>query len=156
MPVPWNQTSSSCRMVTLLGYVNMVEICPVGKSNALLLHVPHTIQQVSTFWILLLSAVDMYTCQHILKFCIQDFMIAGGGTVVLANHQTELFALSNLLVVLEDGKQVYGDKYKYPAVKPYFPNLVETSDRIVNKDHKLSSNQMTLVTNQRPRSSKEL
>ena len=102
-----------------------------------------------------LSAVDMYTCQHIFKFCIQDIMIAGGGTVVLATHQTELFPLSSVLVVMQDGKQVYCDRYKYSAVKPFFPNLVETADQ-VSHDHKLSSQQMTLVTNQRSRSSKEL
>jgi ATP-binding cassette, subfamily C (CFTR/MRP), member 1 len=103
-----------------------------------------------------LSAVDMYTCQHIFKFCIQDIMIAGGGTVVLATHQTELFPMSNVLVVMQNGKQVYCDKYRYSGVKKYFPNLVETPDEVVDHDHKLSSKQMTLVTNQRPRSSKEL
>jgi ATP-binding cassette, subfamily C (CFTR/MRP), member 1 len=102
-----------------------------------------------------LSAVDMYTCQHIFKFCIQDIMVASGGTVVLATHQTELFPLSSILVVMQGGKQVYCDKYKYSAVKAFFPNLVETADQ-VSHDHKLSSQQMTLVTNQRTRSSKEL
>jgi ABC-type multidrug transport system fused ATPase/permease subunit len=48
-----------------------------------------------------LSAVDMYTCQHIFKYCIQELMIGGGGTVVLATHQTELFSMSDHLVVME-------------------------------------------------------
>jgi hypothetical protein len=90
-----------------------------------------------------------------LKFCIQDIMIASGGTVVLATHQTELFPLSTILVVMQDGKQVYCDRYKYSGVKSFFPNLVGKADQ-VSHDHKLSSQQMTLVTNQRSRSNKEL
>jgi ABC-type multidrug transport system fused ATPase/permease subunit len=50
-----------------------------------------------------LSAVDMYTCQHIFKYCIEELMIGGGGTVVLATHQTELFKMSDHLVVMEGG-----------------------------------------------------
>jgi ABC-type multidrug transport system fused ATPase/permease subunit len=53
-----------------------------------------------------LSAVDMYTCQHIFKFCVEDLMIGSGGTVVLATHQTELFSMSDHLVVMEGGMTV--------------------------------------------------
>lgn len=34
-----------------------------------------------------LSAVDMHTCQHIFKHCIQELMVGRGITVVLATHQ---------------------------------------------------------------------
>jgi len=70
-----------------------------------------------------LSAVDMYTCQHIFKFCIQELMIGGGGTVVLATHQTELFSMSDHLVVMEGGKIAYNDKYSFSGIKHLFPNL---------------------------------
>jgi ABC-type multidrug transport system fused ATPase/permease subunit len=70
-----------------------------------------------------LSAVDMYTCQHIFKYCIRDLMIAGGGTVVLATHQTELFSMSDHLVVMQEGKMAYNDKYSYNGIKHLFPNF---------------------------------
>eukprot|EP00544_Gedaniella_sp_CCMP2646_P003026 CAMPEP_0202506972 /NCGR_PEP_ID=MMETSP1361-20130828/51477_1 /ASSEMBLY_ACC=CAM_ASM_000849 /TAXON_ID=210615 /ORGANISM="Staurosira complex sp., Strain CCMP2646" /LENGTH=1297 /DNA_ID=CAMNT_0049141063 /DNA_START=1584 /DNA_END=5477 /DNA_ORIENTATION=+ len=70
-----------------------------------------------------LSAVDMYTCQHIFKYCIQDMMIGSGGTVVLATHQTELFSMSDHLVVMADGKAVYNDKYTYSGIKHLFPSF---------------------------------
>jgi ATP-binding cassette, subfamily C (CFTR/MRP), member 1 len=70
-----------------------------------------------------LSAVDMYSCQHIFKFCIQDLMIGGGGTVVLATHQTELFSMSDHLVVMKGGKIAYNDKYTYSGIKHLFPNF---------------------------------
>lgn len=70
-----------------------------------------------------LSAVDMYTCQHIFKFCIRDLMIGGGGTVVLATHQTELFSKSDHLVVMAGGKAVYNDKYTFNGIKHLFPNF---------------------------------
>jgi ABC-type multidrug transport system fused ATPase/permease subunit len=72
-----------------------------------------------------LSAVDMYTCQHIFKYCIQDLMIAGGGTVVLATHQTELFSMSSHLCVMKDCKMVYNDKYSFQNVNHLFPSMVE-------------------------------
>jgi len=70
-----------------------------------------------------LSAVDMYTCQHIFKFCIKELMIGGGGTVVLATHQTELFSMSDHLLVMQDNKIVYNDKYSYRGIKHLFPNF---------------------------------
>ena len=70
-----------------------------------------------------LSAVDMYTCQHIFKNCIQNLMIAGGGTVVLATHQTELFQFSSHLVVMEENKMAYNTKYTYAGIKHLFPNF---------------------------------
>ncbi|KAI2499417.1 hypothetical protein MHU86_15062 [Fragilaria crotonensis] len=70
-----------------------------------------------------LSAVDMYTCQHIFKFCIRDLMIGGGGTVVLATHQTELFSKSDHLVVMAGGKAAYNDKYTFNGIKHLFPNF---------------------------------
>ena len=70
-----------------------------------------------------LSAVDMYTCQHIFKHCIRDLMIGGGGSVVLATHQTELFAMSDHLVVMAGGKTVYNAKYAFNGIKHLFPNF---------------------------------
>ncbi|GAX23747.1 hypothetical protein FisN_12Hh325 [Fistulifera solaris] len=70
-----------------------------------------------------LSAVDMYTCQHIFKLCIKDIMIAGGGTVVLATHQTELFHMSDHLVVMKENNVVYNDKYSFKGIKHLFPNF---------------------------------
>ena len=70
-----------------------------------------------------LSAVDMYTCQHIFKYCIQGLMSGGGGTVVLATHQTELFSMSDHLVVMAGGKMVYNDKYTYGGIKHLFPSF---------------------------------
>lgn len=93
-----------------------------------------------------LSAVDMYTCQHIFKHCIQQIMLKQGGTVVLATHQTELFEFSDLLVAMKDGKQAYSAKYKFHQVKHLFPGLVESPE--LSDDHKLSEDQMTLVTNE--------
>jgi ABC-type multidrug transport system fused ATPase/permease subunit len=75
-----------------------------------------------------LSAVDMYTCQHIFKYCIRDLMIAGGGTVVLATHQTELFSMSDHLVVMQEGKMAYNDKYSYNGIKHLFPNFSGDGD----------------------------
>ena len=46
-----------------------------------------------------LSAVDMHTCQHIFKHCIQELMIERGITVVLATHQVSrcsIFSVSSL------------------------------------------------------------
>jgi ATP-binding cassette subfamily C (CFTR/MRP) protein 1 len=70
-----------------------------------------------------LSAVDMYTCQHIFKYCILGLMKGGGGTVVLATHQTELFSMSDHLVVMANGNAVYNDKYTYSGIKHLFPNF---------------------------------
>jgi ATP-binding cassette, subfamily C (CFTR/MRP), member 1 len=80
-----------------------------------------------------LSAVDMYTCQHIFKFCIQELMIGGGGTVVLATHQTELFSMSDHLVVMEGGRIAYNDRYTFNGIKHLFPNFEgdeESSDAV--------------------------
>jgi ABC-type bacteriocin/lantibiotic exporter with double-glycine peptidase domain len=77
-----------------------------------------------------LSAVDMYTCQHIFKYCIRDLMIAGGGTVVLATHQTELFSMSDHLVVMQGGKMAYNAKYTYSGIKHLFPNFAGEGDSI--------------------------
>jgi ABC-type multidrug transport system fused ATPase/permease subunit len=114
-----------------------------------------------------LSAVDMYTCQHIFKFCIQELMIGGGGTVVLATHQTELFSMSDHLVVMQGGKQAYNDKYTYSGVKHLFPNMAEEVEGTVetvqkaetktpNVPHAMSEQQGLLISNQRPKSSKKL
>jgi len=70
-----------------------------------------------------LSAVDMYTCQHIFKYCIIGMMKGGGGTVVLATHQTELFSMSDHLVVMANGDTVYNDKYTYSGIKHLFPSF---------------------------------
>jgi ABC-type multidrug transport system fused ATPase/permease subunit len=46
-----------------------------------------------------LSAVDMHTCQHIFKHCIQELMVERGITVVLATHQVSrcsIFSVSLL------------------------------------------------------------
>jgi ABC-type multidrug transport system fused ATPase/permease subunit len=93
-----------------------------------------------------LSAVDMYTCQHIFKFCIRDLMIGGGGTVVLATHQTELFSKSDHLVVMAGGKAVYNDKYTFNGIKHLFPNFCgdaeaddsAQSDKAMSKPSKAS------------------
>jgi len=100
-----------------------------------------------------LSAVDMYSCQHIFKHCIQEIMIGGGGTVVLATHQTELFHLSNHLVVMDGGKQVFNGKYSFAGVKHLFPTLAD--DEAV-EPHQMSEQQGLLVTSQRPKESKRL
>jgi ABC-type multidrug transport system fused ATPase/permease subunit len=112
-----------------------------------------------------LSAVDMYTCQHIFKYCIQDLMIAGGGTVVLATHQTELFAMSDHLVVMSEGKQAYNDKFYYSKVKPFFPSMADAVEEIpetgdaqkpIHTPHKMSEQQETLVDNKRSVQSRKL
>jgi len=77
-----------------------------------------------------LSAVDMYSCQHIFKYCIQDMMLSGGGTVVLATHQTELFSKSDHLVVMGDGKTIYNDKYKFSKVKHLFPGFEDADEEV--------------------------
>jgi ABC-type multidrug transport system fused ATPase/permease subunit len=77
-----------------------------------------------------LSAVDMYTCQHIFKHCIQDLMIASGGTVVLATHQTELFQFSDHLVVMEEGDLAYNAPYRYEGIKHLFPNFSGDGEEI--------------------------
>ena len=100
-----------------------------------------------------LSAVDMYSCQHIFKYCIQEIMISNGGTVVLATHQTELFHLSDHLIVMDQGKQVYNDKYSFSSVKHLFPTLAD--DEAV-EPHQISEQQTLLITSQRPKASKEL
>ena len=110
-----------------------------------------------------LSAVDMYSCQHIFKFCLQELMIGGGGTVVLATHQTELFSMSDHLVVMQDGKQVYNDKYTYSGVKHLFPSMAEDVKEITESEkktpnvaHAMSEQQELLVSSQRPKNSKKL
>jgi ABC-type multidrug transport system fused ATPase/permease subunit/HSP20 family molecular chaperone IbpA len=88
-----------------------------------------------------LSAVDMYTCQHIFQYCIQDLMIAGGGTVVLATHQTELFSKSDHLVVMKDGQLAYNNKYSFQGIKHLFPNFhgdEEADDSPAEKNTKAS------------------
>jgi ATP-binding cassette subfamily C (CFTR/MRP) protein 1 len=70
-----------------------------------------------------LSAVDMYTCQHIFKYCIEDMMIGKGGTVVLATHQTELFSMSDHLIVMKDNDIEFSDKYSFEGIKHLFPNF---------------------------------
>lgn len=102
-----------------------------------------------------LSAVDMYSCQHIFKHCIQGIMIHGGGTVVLATHQTELFYLSDHLVVMEGGKQVYNDKYSFSGVKHLFPTLAD-DEAVAVAPHQISEQQKLLVTSERPKESKML
>lgn len=84
-----------------------------------------------------LSAVDMYTCQHIFKHCIQDMMIAGGGLVVLATHQTELFSMSDHLIVMQDNDIVYNDKYTYAGIKHLFPNFHGDGDSSPKKQQQV-------------------
>jgi len=89
-----------------------------------------------------LSAVDMYTCQHIFKLCIKELMIGAGGTVILATHQTELFSMSDHLLVMQENKIVYNDKYAYHGIKHLFPNFAgadEVTEPVQSKkDLKLS------------------
>jgi ATP-binding cassette, subfamily C (CFTR/MRP), member 1 len=89
-----------------------------------------------------LSAVDMYTCQHIFKFCIEDLMIGCGGTVVLATHQTELFPMSDHLVVMEGGKTVYNGKYTYDGVKHMFPTLSDDAKTVEAEAEVLAEHEM--------------
>jgi ABC-type multidrug transport system fused ATPase/permease subunit len=77
-----------------------------------------------------LSAVDMYTCQHIFKYCIQDLMLASGGTVVLATHQTELFHYSDHLVVMDSGDIAYNAPYRYEGIRHLFPNFSGDGEEI--------------------------
>jgi ABC-type multidrug transport system fused ATPase/permease subunit len=84
-----------------------------------------------------LSAVDMYTCQHIFKYCIQDMMIANGGTVVLATHQTELFSKSDHLVVMQNNDMAYNAKYKYEGIKHLFPNFSGEGEAEVEDDEQV-------------------
>jgi ABC-type multidrug transport system fused ATPase/permease subunit len=58
-----------------------------------------------------LSAVDMHTCQHIFRHCIQEMMLARGATVVLATHQTELFPHASSLAVMGGGRILYSGGY---------------------------------------------
>jgi ATP-binding cassette, subfamily C (CFTR/MRP), member 1 len=82
-----------------------------------------------------LSAVDMYTCQHIFKYCIEDIMLVGGGTVVLATHQTELFSKSDHLVVMKEGNLAYNAAYSFQGIKHLFPNFHdETDGKAVKKE----------------------
>jgi len=83
-----------------------------------------------------LSAVDMYTCQHIFKYCIQDLMIASGGTVVLATHQTELFSKSDHLVVMQNGMTAYNDRYSFSGVKHLFPGFEDIEEEVGPADTK--------------------
>ena len=97
-----------------------------------------------------LSAVDMYTCQHIFKHCIRDIMIGGGGTVVLATHQTELFAMSDHLVVMADGKTAYNAKYTFNGIKHLFPNFcgdVESDDSAASQKVVVKPSKALQVTN---------
>ena len=50
-------------------------------------------------------------------------MVAGGGTVVLATHQTELFSMSDHLVVMQNNKMAYNAKYSFNGIKHLFPNF---------------------------------
>jgi ABC-type multidrug transport system fused ATPase/permease subunit len=65
-----------------------------------------------------LSAVDMHTCQHIFKYCIQDMMLARGATVVLATHQTELFPHASSLAVMGGGRILYSGGCVLPPPHP--------------------------------------
>ena len=70
-------------------------------------------------------------------------MIAGGGTVVLATHQTELFSKSDHLVVMREGKMAYNDAYKFSGIQHLFPHLEvdpaveaeETEKKAAFKEH---------------------
>lgn len=91
----------------------------------------------------------------------KDIMIANGGTVVLATHQTELFSFSDVLCVMKDGRQVFCGKYKYSAVKSFFPTLVKAADDSGKKIahtpfEQLSPEQRTLVTNTRSAKSRRM
>jgi ATP-binding cassette, subfamily C (CFTR/MRP), member 1 len=106
-----------------------------------------------------LSAVDMYTCQHIFKHCIKEMMIGGGGTVVLATHQTELFSFSDHLVVMANGVQVYNNKYSFSGVRHLFPNMAEEAEQTPEsqaESTKPSAGKERLETNQRSARSKKL
>jgi ABC-type multidrug transport system fused ATPase/permease subunit len=66
-----------------------------------------------------LSAVDMHTCRHILRHCVQDMMLARGATVVLATHQTELlFPYASALAVMGGGRILYSGGYESPCSNP--------------------------------------
>jgi ATP-binding cassette subfamily C (CFTR/MRP) protein 1 len=69
-----------------------------------------------------LSAVDMHTCQHIVKYCIQGIMLANNSTVVLSTHQTELFALADVVLVMEHANLVYNGGYNPNALQKFFPH----------------------------------
>jgi ABC-type multidrug transport system ATPase subunit len=77
-----------------------------------------------------LSAVDMYTCQYTFKYCIEDMMIGGSGTVVLATHQTELLSMSDHLIVMENNDIVYNDKYVFEGIKHLFPSFHGDEDSL--------------------------
>jgi ABC-type multidrug transport system fused ATPase/permease subunit len=70
-----------------------------------------------------LSAVDMHTCQHILRHCVQDLMLARGASVVLATHQTELFPRATSLAVMSKGCIVYSGGCGPPLPRPPFLRL---------------------------------
>jgi ABC-type sugar transport system ATPase subunit len=87
-------------------------------------------------------------------------MIAGGGTVVMAMHQTELFSFSDHFLVMKDGIQLYNNKYKYSDVKHLFSNMAEeaaqTPESQAEPKKKPSAGQERLATNQRSARSKKL
>ena len=68
-----------------------------------------------------LSAVDMHTCQHIFRHCIQEMMLARGATVVLATHQTELFPRATSLAVMAGGRIAYSGGCVDPSSPPPLP-----------------------------------
>jgi hypothetical protein len=107
MLVPWNMTSSSCRMVTSLGLVNVVEICLEAT------HCPGIGVYRRTILCVLdspLSAIDIYNCQHLSKIaCIirqwRQWSIGHSSDWTLS-------IVEQLLVVMQDGKQVFCDEYE--------------------------------------------
>jgi ATP-binding cassette, subfamily C (CFTR/MRP), member 1 len=83
-----------------------------------------------------LSAVDMHTCQHIFRHCIQDMMLARGATVVLATHQTELFPHATSLAVMGGGRILYSGGYNFASIREYFPLAADLTESVQKKETK--------------------
>lgn len=75
-----------------------------------------------------LSAVDMYTCSHIFKHCIQGMMLSEGAAVVLVTHQVQLFSAASHLIVMDKGEQIFSGPYTKQDVKRLFPNAGQIPD----------------------------
>jgi hypothetical protein len=66
-------------------------------------------------------------------------MIGSGVAVVLAMHQTELFAMSDHLVVMADGnKTEYNAKYTFNGINHLFPTFAATWSPMIQPNHRRS------------------
>jgi len=86
-----------------------------------------------------LSAVDKYTGQHIMNYCLKSML--KGKIIILVTHQIELLPQADIVIVMEKGNIGYYGPFNEEKLLKYFPKNTALTD--VENEISATSNDTT-------------